>query len=262
VSVTEGFILELRDISIRFGGLQALDSVTIGVRPGTVHGIIGPNGAGKTTLFNVLTGFSRADSGQVVFEGKALGHLKPYMLVPIGIARTFQNIRLFRDLTVEDNVVVGQHVHSPIPILSILMGTKYARDCDDKSRSVAHAALERVGLGGKAMEIAKSLPYGQQKMVEFARALAAQPKVILLDEPAAGMNPSEKAHLFAVISSLRADGYTVILIEHDMKLVMNVCDTISVLNHGKKIAEGDVTSVRSNSEVIEAYLGKGGAFGA
>ena len=232
-------ILELRQISISFGGLRALDDVSIAVRPGTVHGIIGPNGAGKTTLFNVVTGLIRADSGEIVFEGKPLYNVRPHTLVPMGIARTFQNIRLFKDVTVEENVVIAQHSISPTPLLSILMGTKTAREYDEKSMEAAHKALEFVGLSGKMKELAKNLPYGQQKLVEFARALAADPKLLLLDEPAAGMNPAEKDELLHFISRVREDGRTVVLIEHDMKLVMRVCDTISVLDHGKKIAEGD-----------------------
>ena len=252
-------ILELRGISKKFGGVQALDDVTMTVRDGSIHGIIGPNGAGKTTLFNVITGLVRPDSGELLFQGRVLGRLKPHSLVPIGISRTFQNIRLFREMTVLDNVMVAQHTHSPTPILSILLGTSKARKCEEVNRQVALRSLERVGLLSRIDEQARNLPYGQQKLVEFARALAAEPKVILLDEPAAGMNPAEKENLLRIIAGLRSDGLTVILIEHDIKLVMNTCDTITVLDHGRKIAEGSPAAVRAHPEVIRAYLGKRGA---
>lgn len=251
-------ILELKGISKRFGGLTALEGINLSVTPGTVHGIIGPNGAGKSTLFNVITGLLRPNSGEIVFRGNSLGRIPPHRRVPLGLARTFQNIRLFKDMNVEDNVLIGQHVHTPTPVLSIIFGTQPATEWEDKAKEVADACLRKVGLESKKSELARNLSYGQQKLVEFARALAAQPELILLDEPAAGMNVSEKAELLHMISTLRDEGYTVVLIEHDMKLVMNVCDTITVLNHGKKIAEGVPRMVRNHPDVIAAYLGKGG----
>ena len=251
-------ILELRDISRRFGGLVALSEISISVAPGTVHGIIGPNGAGKSTLFNVITGLLRPNSGEILFRGKLLGRIPPHCRVPLGMARTFQNIRLLKDMSVEDNVLIGQHVHTPTPVLSIISGTHLADEWEDKAKKVADACLRKVGLESKKHELARNLSYGQQKLVEFARALAAQPQLILLDEPAAGMNVKEKSELLHMISKLREDKYTVVLIEHDMKLVMNICDQITVLNHGKKIAEGMPRMVRNHSAVIAAYLGKGG----
>ncbi len=251
-------ILELRDISKRFGGLVALSEISMSVAPGTVHGIIGPNGAGKSTLFNVITGLLRPNSGEILFRGKLLGRIPPHRRVPLGMARTFQNIRLLRDMSVEDNVLIGQHVHTPTPVLSIMSGTRLADEWEDKAKKVADACLRKVGLESKKHELARNLSYGQQKLVEFARALAAQPQLILLDEPAAGMNVKEKSELLHMISKLREDKYTVVLIEHDMKLVMNICDQITVLNHGKKIAEGMPRMVRNHSAVIAAYLGKGG----
>ncbi len=251
-------ILELRDISKRFGGLVALSEISISVAPGTVHGIIGPNGAGKSTLFNVITGLLRPNSGEILFRGKLLGRIPPHCRVPLGMARTFQNIRLLKDMSVEDNVLIGQHVHTPTPVLSIISGTHLADEWEDKAKKVADACLRKVGLESKKHELARNLSYGQQKLVEFARALAAQPQLILLDEPAAGMNVKEKSELLHMISKLREEKYTVVLIEHDMKLVMNICDQITVLNHGKKIAEGMPRMVRNHPAVIAAYLGKGG----
>ncbi|MBZ4653065.1 MAG: transporter ATP-binding protein [Peptococcaceae bacterium] len=250
-------ILEVRGVSKRFGGLQALDDITIGVKPQTVHGIIGPNGAGKTTLFNVITGLIQPDQGGLYLEGRRIDSLKPYQLVPRGVARTFQNIRLFKEMSVIENVLIGQHVHTPTPIFSIMINGKKSRYWEEVALQEAMDALRFVGLETKADEQVKNLSYGQQRLVEFARALAAKPKLILLDEPAAGMNPTEKANLLRLVSLLQEKGYTIVLIEHDMKLVMNICETISVLDHGKKIAEGRPEHIRKHPDVISAYLGKG-----
>jgi len=250
-------ILTITGIAKRFGGLQALDNINIEVSNNTVHGIIGPNGAGKTTLFNVITGLVKPDTGTLTLEGQKLSFIKPHQLVPLGIARTFQNIRLFKEMSVLDNVMIGQHVHTPTPIFSILVNGKKARYGEKIAKEKAIEALAFMGLEGKTAEIVKNLSYGQQRLVEFARAVAAQPKIILLDEPAAGMNPTEKANLLNIVARLREKGYTLILIEHDMKLVMNICDKISVLDHGKVIAQGKPEEVRNNPDVISAYLGKG-----
>ncbi len=251
-------ILELRNISKRFGGLKALEGISTSVSPGSVHGIIGPNGAGKSTLFNIITGLIRPNSGEILFKGGLLGRTPPHRRVPLGMARTFQNIRLFKDMTVEDNVLIGQHVHTPTPVLSIISGSQPAIEWENRAREAAGKCLRKVGLYSKKHELARNLSYGQQKLVEFARALAAQPQLVLLDEPAAGMNVTEKAGLLHMISELRQEDYTVVLIEHDMKLVMNICDEITVLDHGKKIAGGTPNAVRNHPDVISAYLGKGG----
>ncbi len=251
-------ILELRNISKRFGGLRVLEGISISVSPGSVHGIIGPNGAGKSTLFNIITGLVSPNSGKILFKGSILGRTPPHRRVPLGMARTFQNIRLFKDMTVEDNVLIGQHVHTPTLILSIISGSRPAIEWENRARETAGKCLRKVGLYSKKHELARNLSYGQQKLVEFARALAAQPQLILLDEPAAGMNVTEKTGLLKMISELRQEDYTAVLIEHDMKLVMNICDEITVLDHGKKIAGGTPNTVRNHPDVISAYLGKGG----
>ncbi len=255
--MTDSGFLSIDGISKRFGGLQALDDITIHVGKGTIHGIIGPNGAGKTTLFNVITGMFGADRGEIRLEGVALPWQKPHKLVPMGIARTFQNIRLFKSMTVLENVLIGQHIHTPTPVLSIILNGPAAKRGEEAAELAAREALAFVGLESKADEIVKNLAYGQQRLVEFARALAAKPKIILLDEPAAGMNPTEKANLLKIITRLKEQGFTIVLIEHDMKLVMNICDTIAVLDHGKKIVEGQPEYVRTHPEVIRAYLGGG-----
>lgn len=255
-------ILDLRDIHKRFGGLQVLDGISLSVREKAVHGVIGPNGAGKSTLFNIIAGLLRADSGEIIFNGQSLARVSTCRRVPLGMARTFQNIRLFKNMTVEENVLIGQHSHTPTPVLSIIANGRYAREWEARARSAAGAALKRVGLEARKGDLAKNLSYGQQKLVEFARALAARPRLILLDEPAAGMNVAEKMGLLRIISGLRDDGYTIVLIEHDMKMVMHVCDFITVLDHGKKIAEGEPSYVRSHPDVVAAYLGKGGGIRA
>jgi branched-chain amino acid transport system ATP-binding protein len=252
-------IMEISGIGKSFGGLQALDDVWIKVTAHTVHGIIGPNGAGKTTLFNVITGLMRPDIGKITVCGAILPFGRPEQLVPRGIARTFQNIRLFKSLSVLDNVLIGQHVHTPTPIVSIILNGVTARRWEKAASDEAMAALRFVGLANKTTELVRNLSYGQQRLVELARALAAKPTILLLDEPAAGMNPTEKAHLVRLITALQERGGTVVLIEHDMKLVMSICHTITVLDYGKKIAEGTPDHVRNHPEVISAYLGRGGS---
>ena len=250
-------LLTIDAVTVRFGGLTAVDGVSATLHTGELIGIIGPNGAGKTTLFNVITGMFGADRGEIRLEGVALPWQKPHKLVPLGIARTFQNIRLFKSMTVLENVLIGQHIHTPTPVLSIILNGAAAKRGEAAAEAAAREALAFVGLESKADETVKNLAYGQQRLVEFARALAAQPKIILLDEPAAGMNPTEKANLLKIITRLKESGFTIILIEHDMKLVMNICDTIAVLDHGKKIVEGQQEYVRTHPEVIRAYLGGG-----
>ena len=249
-------ILKMNNISISFGGLQALRDINIETERNTVHGIIGPNGAGKTTLFNIVTGIYKPTTGQIFMEEKDMSGIKPHQLVTLGISRTFQNIRLFQKMSVIDNVLIGQHTHSPTPVLSILVQGKKAAQAESAARERAMEALNAMGMAHKAEDMVANLSYGQQRLIEFARALAAQPKVILLDEPAAGMNPTEKANLFNIITKLRDQGYTFVLIEHDMKLVMNICDTISVLDHGQVISQGKAEEVRNNPDVISAYLGR------
>ena len=255
--MTTSGLLVMAGISKRFGGLQALEDISFAVQRNSIHGIIGPNGAGKTTLFNVITGMFAPDAGSISIDGVCLPSGQPHKLVPLGIARTFQNIRLFKSMSVLDNVLIGQHVHTPTPVMSIIMGGRKAAEGENAARAEALAALAFVGLEAKAGETVRNLAYGQQRLVEFARALAAKPKVLLLDEPAAGMNPTEKANLLKIILRLKQQNYTIVLIEHDMKLVMNICDQIVVLDHGRKIAEGDPDFVRSHPDVIGAYLGRG-----
>ena len=250
-------LLVMEGISKRFGGLQALEDISFVVQRNTIHGIIGPNGAGKTTLFNVITGMFAPDAGTISIDGVCLPSGQPHKLVPLGIARTFQNIRLFKSMSVLDNVLIGQHVHTPTPVISIIMGGRKAAEGETAACAEAMDALAFVGMETKAAETVRNLSYGQQRLVEFARALAAKPKVLLLDEPAAGMNPTEKANLLKIILRLKQQNYTIVLIEHDMKLVMNICDQIIVLDHGRKIAEGNPDFVRSHPDVIGAYLGRG-----
>ncbi len=253
-----GPLLEICGISKSFGGLRALEDIYIGIEPEAIHGIIGPNGAGKTTLFNVITGFVTPDSGFIRIGGKSYQGLKPHMLVPLGIARTFQNIRIFSDMTVLENVLIGQHVHTPTLPLSILLNGRRARSAEKKALEKAREAMAFAGISDAADERVRNLSYGRQRLVELARAVAAEPEVILLDEPAAGMNPTEKGRLLELVASLRGRGCTTVLIDHDMKLVMNLCTEITVLDHGRKIAEGEPGEIRNHPEVIRAYLGKGG----
>jgi branched-chain amino acid transport system ATP-binding protein len=256
--MADNYFLQVINVCKSFGGLQALNHVNIDIKTNTIHGIIGPNGAGKTTLFNAITGQSNQDTGDIVINGQTRKNLRSYQLVLLGVARTFQNIRLFQNMTVMDNVLIGQYVHTPTPFLSILINGKKARESEKKAREKPIEALRIINMESNAEDLVKNLPYGKKRMVEFARAIAAEPKCILLDEPAAGMNPTEKAILLELVSKLKGEGYTIVLIEHDMKVIMSLCDAISVLDHGIKIAEGKPEEIRSNPDVITAYLGKVG----
>lgn len=251
-------LLEAENITKVFGGLMAVNSVSLTVEKGSIVSVIGPNGAGKTTFFNVLTGIYKPDGGTITFDGESIVGLRPDQITQRGIARTFQNIRLFGNMTALENVMVGMHSRLRSGVWGAIFQTPATRTEETRARQRARELLAFVGLERRMDELAKNLPYGDQRRLEIARALATQPKLILLDEPTAGMNPQETAEATELIRRLRDElGITVILIEHDMRVVMTISERITVLDYGSKIAEGKPEEIRTNPRVIEAYLGRG-----
>ena len=251
-------LLEVKGITKVFGGLVAVEKVEFKVNEGEIVSIIGPNGAGKTTIFNMLTGVYKVNDGTIEFEGKEIQNRQPRDIVKAGIARTFQNIRLFPTMRVIENVLVGEHIHVNYNFLDLLFKTKKYREEEKKAAENAIALVESLELGDQIDNYAKNLPYGMQRKLEIARAIATDAKLIILDEPAAGMNPQESAELKEFILKLRDRGQTILLIEHDMSVVMDISDRIYVIDHGRKIAEGLPKEIAVNPQVITAYLGSGG----
>ena len=255
-------LLEIANMTKTFGGLKAISDITFSLEKGRIVSIIGPNGAGKTTFFNTLTGIYKPDGGTIKFNGKSLVGLRPDQIAARGIARTFQNIRLFPDMTVLENIMVGMHVHLKQSSIATLLHLSSFKREEDEAEKKAAELMEYVGLQRVENELAKNLPYGAQRRLEIARALAADPQLLLLDEPAAGMNPQETEDVTQLFRDIRDDlGITILLIEHDMRVVMRISEDICVMDYGEKIAQGPPSEIRSNTRVIEAYLGRGAVAG-
>ncbi|MEH3087313.1 MAG: ABC transporter ATP-binding protein [Xylophilus ampelinus] len=248
--------LQLRSVSRHFGGLKVLQDVNLTVPQGGIFGLIGPNGAGKTTVFNLITGLLPPTSGHILFDGQDLVGRKPHQITRMGLARTFQNIRIFKEMSLLENVMVGIHGHLRYGALGMLAGSGLFRAEEKRARDRARELLSWVRLDGKAGDTADNLSYGDQRKLELARALATEPRLLLLDEPVAGMNSTEKTELMREIENISARGYTIFMIEHDMRFVMGLCQEIAVLNFGRIIAQGGPDAIRNDPQVIEAYLGR------